>query len=258
MLTHNLLLYKFSGKNDYDAFGNALGNSIVQGLQTKAKPQNGSTSDTQNQQIEAQKNGAANLSKRYEEGDLYEYEGQTSRVGAVDENGQPTVLVNPAKRDEPIFTYEDLADASQWNLGNGQFGWRPSSYMDGYWNTSHTNVAGNQESYLMNAARFVGGVTKTVGDTVTSTIEYIYNNPLGAGYDALSTVVDFAYSPIDQFTRTLGLGTTGAMDRTVARFDSALNGFNSYLDSVGSNWNAGDWEGLGGNLAIAGLTVSPR
>jgi len=94
--------------------------------------------------------------------------------------------------------------------------------MDGYWSTSHTNVAGNQDSYLMNAERFVGGFTKAVEIRLLQLLSTSTINPLDAGYDALSTVVDFTYYPIDQFTRTLGLDTTGAMDKTVARFDSAL------------------------------------
>ncbi|RZM80133.1 hypothetical protein C3B51_13230 [Pseudoalteromonas rubra] len=108
-----------------DAFGNALGNSIVQGLQSKPKPQNsGNSSQGQNSQSPqvAGQNGATDLNKRYKEGDFigYHEDGRKMYAGSVDKNGQVISQVIPLEHEAPIIetstsSYDWLAGSNLWN-----------------------------------------------------------------------------------------------------------------------------------------------
>ncbi len=113
------------------------------------------------------------------------------------------------------------------------------------------------DGLAMNTVYFVGGVTKQVGDTVTGTVEAIVDDPLGVGYDALSTVADAVFYPIDYVTRPFGL-TTGAVDRTINRVNGTINDVGNFTDEIANNWACNNWQGLGGSLAAIPMAVSPR
>ncbi|AEG11333.1 RHS repeat-associated core domain-containing protein [Shewanella baltica OS183] len=96
----------------------------------------------------------------------------------------------------------------------------------------------------LNTAYFIGGVLKFGGDTVTGTVEAIIEAPTEIAYNALYTVVDTAYYPIDYVARPLGLGL-GAVERTVARADSTISDLTDFAGNVSENWCEGDWQALG-------------
>ncbi|CAM4309497.1 hypothetical protein PSBY109024_20295 [Pseudoalteromonas byunsanensis] len=111
-----------------DAFGNALGNSIVSKMQEQPKPQNSGNSsqgqNSQNPQVAGQ-NGATDLNKRYKEGDFigYHEDGRKMYAGSVDENGQVISQVIPLEREAPII--ETSTSSNDWlagsNLWNNSF-----------------------------------------------------------------------------------------------------------------------------------------
>ncbi|CAH9068551.1 hypothetical protein PSECIP111951_04190 [Pseudoalteromonas holothuriae] len=108
-----------------DAFGNAIGNSIVAGMQEKPKPQNSGNSsqgqNSQNPQVAGQ-NGATDLNKRYKEGDFigHHEDGRKMYAGSVDENGQVISQVIPLEREEAII---ELPTNNSPNDGNFNIDW---------------------------------------------------------------------------------------------------------------------------------------
>ena len=117
---------------------------------------------------------------------------------------------------------------------------------------------------VTDAAHYVGGITKAVGDTVTSSVESVLKNPsviVDTVNNVASTIVDgVTYFPdviLDEVAPDLSYG---AKDRTNKRIDSALAGISEGLDQLGDDitkhnqaFSSGDFESAG---AVVGGYVS--
>jgi hypothetical protein len=117
---------------------------------------------------------------------------------------------------------------------------------------------------VIDAAHYVGGITKAVGDTVTSSVESVLKNPsviADTVNNVASTIVDgVTYFPdvvLDEVAPDLSYG---AKDRTNKRIDSALAGISEGLDQLGEDFtqhnkafSSGDFESAG---AVVGGYVS--
>lgn len=130
--------------------------------------------------------------------------------------------------------------------------------------TKAINAMMGVDDEAVNAAHYVGGVTKKVGDSITSGIESIINEPSiikDMAENAMSTVVDgVTYFPDVVVSQIAPEYSSGSKLRTNKRINSLIDGVKDSVLGIEADYkkhkellNSGDYESAGG---IAGEYLS--
>ncbi|MEZ9247404.1 LysM peptidoglycan-binding domain-containing protein [Vibrio lentus] len=198
-LMHGESLRSNAGQILTDSFGNALGNSMVAGMQSKPKP---------------------HAQKTYKEGDTYtNLDGTTSIVGGVDENGQPTTIVTPLSAaddpsnwswDEQDVLFEEREAALAQHFGELN---KEGSIYTG--DVSQALFENTERPNIMNVGQIDTTIISVAGLNLLA-VEKMAKNGWGSylgGYSSMS-LLGGADTPANLVEKQLGLGKYSTISLT--------------------------------------------